>query len=162
MNYSGPEQAPWEEFRAFPPYFAAGVHLPQAAGSRPETNKTLKTFIMEQINRVEIIGRVGTASFNKVGEKGTPLLRFSVATDYVYKDREGTPVIDTTWHNVSCWGDRTGVAAEDIVRGCAVRVIGRIRQDRYTNAEGMERTTYEIQASSVEILDEQVTAQCSF
>ncbi|MBQ7749758.1 MAG: single-stranded DNA-binding protein [Bacteroidales bacterium] len=117
---------------------------------------------MEQLNRVEIIGRVGSAFLNKVGERETPVLRFYVATDYVYKDREGTPIIDTTWHNITWWGDKGGSELDKIVRGCAVHVLGRTRQNRYTNAEGVEKTVQEVVATSVEILDEQVTAQCSF
>ena len=110
---------------------------------------------MEQLNRIEIIGRVGNATVNKYGEAQT--IRFSVATDYVYKDKTGTPVIETTWHNVSAWENKNFPDLFEITRGKTVRVVGRVRQYKITTPEGAERTF-----SDIEILDQAVTAQCSF
>lgn len=115
---------------------------------------------MEQLNRIEIIGRVGNSTVNKYGE--TQTIRFSVATDYVYKDRTGTPVIETTWHNVSAWENKNFPNLLDITRGKTVRVIGRVRQYKITTPEGVERTFSDINAGTIEILDQTVTAQCSF
>ena len=56
---------------------------------------------MEQMNKIELVGRIGNAYLNKVGD--TQVLRISVATDYVFKDRNGTPVIETTWHSAVVW-----------------------------------------------------------
>ena len=51
---------------------------------------------MEQLNRVELRGTVGSVYIKDFGT--TRCVNFSVATNYCFKDREGCPVIETTWH----------------------------------------------------------------
>ena len=46
------------------------------------------------INRVELRGVVGTARINETGEGR--IVRFSLATNYVYRASDGMPVIETT------------------------------------------------------------------
>ncbi len=131
------------------------------AGGRSAREINLNIYMkMEQLNRIEIIGRVGNATVNKYGEAQT--IRFSVATDYVYKDKTGTPVIETTWHNVSAWENKNFPDLFEITRGKTVRVVGRVRQYKITTPEGAERTFSDIYAGTIEILDQAVTAQCSF
>ena len=58
---------------------------------------------MEQLNRVELRGTVGCVYVEDFGN--TRCVNFSVATNYYFKDREGCPVIETTWHGVvTCQG----------------------------------------------------------
>ena len=45
---------------------------------------------MEYINKIELRGIVGTATLNRVGD--SQVCRFSIATDYSYKDRDGNPL----------------------------------------------------------------------
>ena len=104
---------------------------------------------LESLNKVELIGFVGNANVNKVGD--TQVVRFSVATDYGYNDKGGNAVIETTWHNVVAWeGEK--ISKETIAKikkHEQVKVVGRLRAYRYTGADGSERTGYEIVASEV-------------
>lgn len=52
---------------------------------------------MEFMNKIELRGIVGTSSLNRVGD--SEVCRFSIATDYSYKDRDGNPVVDTTCYS---------------------------------------------------------------
>lgn len=115
---------------------------------------------MEQLNRMEVIGRIGNASLYKHGE--TQCVRFSVATDYVFKGRDGTPVVETTWHNAVVWEGRNTPDLTLLVRGKCVHLTGRIRQYKYTTPEGLEKNLSEIYVTDLEILEDQVTAQCNF
>ena len=108
---------------------------------------------MECVNRIELIGRVGNVNINKVGD--TELVRMSVATEYGYQDKDGNKVFETTWHNVTAWkGEKV---AEDTIhrikKGDAVRVVGRLRAFRFTNADGSEIRGYEVMAKEVEIVE---------
>ena len=47
----------------------------------------------QYINRVELQGIVGTSKVIFIGDKKA--VRFSLATNYAYKDKEGYPVIET-------------------------------------------------------------------
>ncbi len=53
---------------------------------------------MEFINRIELVGIVGT--IRKQTYSGRMVANFSVVTEYSFKDKSGGTVIETTWHNV--------------------------------------------------------------
>ena len=144
----------WREQDArCPVYFATGGGLQPGP---PRMYNPSIPIVMEQLNRIEVIGRIGNASLNKYGE--AQCARFSVATDYVYKDREGTPTVETTWHNAVLWEGRNTPDLTQLVRGRCVHLVGRIRQYKYTSTDGSERTLSEIYVTE----EEQVTAQCNF
>ena len=103
---------------------------------------------MEQLNRIELAGRIGTIKITSVGD--ARIARFSLATNVTYKDKHGTPVIETTWHNVSAWESPQCPNLGSLAKGDSVHVIGRIRTSRFTAADGSERTIYEVVAGKVE------------
>ena len=113
---------------------------------------------MEQLNRIEIRGNVGNVNILKVGE--TRVAHFSVATNFAYKGRNGEPVIETTWHNVTAWEGTKGIVPLDsIQKGFPVYVSGRLRSQKYTSNDGVERTSMELIANVVETLDGNISAQ---
>ena len=101
----------------------------------------------QYINRVELQGIVGTSKVISIGDK--KVVRFSLATNYAYKDKEGYPVIETTWHARSAWAEKE----DDLTmyrKGTPLHIEGRIRNIRYTDASGCERTTLEVVATKIE------------
>ena len=105
---------------------------------------------MEQLNRVELRGTVGNIYIKDFGT--TKCVNFSVATNYCFKDREGYPVIETTWHRVLAWESRDTADAFKMKKGDSVHVLGRLRIQRYTGADGVERQAVEIIAKSVTVI----------
>ena len=105
---------------------------------------------MEQLNRVELRGTVGSIYIKEFGN--TRSVNFSVATNHCYKDREGCPVIETTWHRVIAWESQETADAFKLEKGSPVHVIGRLRIQRYTGADGVERQAVEIVAQRVECI----------
>ena len=100
----------------------------------------------QYINRVELQGIVGTSKVISIGDK--KVVRFSLATNYAYKDKEGYPVIET-WHACSAWAEKE----DDLTKyrkGTPLYIEGRIRNIRYTDASGFERTTLEVVATKIE------------
>ena len=113
---------------------------------------------MEQLNRIEIRGNVGSVTINTVGE--SRVAHFSVATNYAYKTQNGEPVIDTTWHNVTAWEGSKGIGNLDfLTKGAPVYVCGRLRSQKYLGNDGSEKYFVEIMASTVEPVEEAVTTQ---
>lgn len=114
---------------------------------------------MEHLNRIEIQGTLGRISTTKIGG-GKLHANFAVATNYAYKDATGTAIVETTWHRVNAF-ESEKVKAETLKEMqkkldghdfVYVRVVGRLRQIRYTDAYGNDCSTYEISASEVEII----------
>ena len=114
--------------------------------------KSLTVCQMEQINRIEIRGNVG--SVNTQTYPQGKVCHFTVATNYAYKDRNGGAVIDTQWHNVTAW-DNKGIGDLDkIEKGSKVYVTGRMRYQKFTGSDGVERNTSDILASRVIVLED--------
>jgi Single-stranded DNA-binding protein len=107
---------------------------------------------MEQLNKVELKGIAGNVRIQTFDE--SRMVRFGLATNYAYKDREGTAVIDTSWHNVVAWEGRNIQEVDRIKKGAKVHVFGRLRYQTYTGVDGIDRTSTDIVASHIEIIDD--------
>lgn len=109
---------------------------------------------MDNINRIELQGRVGTVRINEFN--GNKVANFTMATDILYKTRDGNAVSETTWHNIVVWESRDMPEISSICKGTPIYVTGRLRSSRYTGSDGAEKTFYEVLASKIKILDEEV------
>lgn len=93
---------------------------------------------------------MGTAKFQQVQE--LIMANFTVVTEYAYRNRGGEPTIETTWHNVHAFEGKN-ICLEGLEKGALVEVEGRLRAVRYTDATGVDRTTYEVAASKVSVVE---------
>lgn len=105
---------------------------------------------MEQLNSVILRGIIGNARIQNIGD--TEMARFSVATDHAYKNRSGEAVIEVTWHQVTAFKNDKMPDFSTLVKDAGVEVKGRLRNNRYTDSNGVERTMTEILASQVSVL----------
>ena len=113
---------------------------------------------MEQLNRIEIRGNVGNVNILKVGNGR--VAHFSVATNFAYKGRNGEPVIETTWHYVTAWEGNKGIPSLDIIeKGFPIYVTGRLKMQKYTGQDGIDKTSYEVIAYSIEKVESNLSAQ---
>ena len=130
------------------------LNLPSAHkmwGRRSKTTKT-KGNLMDHINRIELQGRVGTVRTNE--HNGTRVANFSLATDLLYRTKDGNAVSETTWHNVVAWESKDIPNVHHICVGMPLNVIGRLRTSRYTTAGGTEKIFYEVLASRIRVIEE--------
>ena len=93
---------------------------------------------MEYLNKVQLVGRVGYSKSQAIGS--SVCTRFSLATNYTYKDKDGNPVIETTWHNCVSF-DKNDIF---IKKGDTARVEGRIKANKYIDSDGKDKISYEI------------------
>lgn len=126
----------------------------KSAQNQGRNLKTLKSrnFMetIEHINRIELQGRVGTVRTNEYN--GSKVANFSMITETLYKNREGAPMADSMWHNIVFWSNRESGDMEKIVKGAPVNVVGRLRVNRYTAADGTEKLLHEVLAQNVTVL----------
>lgn len=115
---------------------------------------------MEHLNRIEIRGSVGNIRIQNVG--GKTVARMTVATNLAYKAEDGSPIIETTWHNVTAWEGREIQNLDRICKGSKITVVGRIRQQRYIAADGEERSIYEVLANKISLIDSRESLNCEF
>ena len=106
---------------------------------------------MENINRIELQGYVGTVRTNE--HNGNKVANFSLATELLYKTREGNLISETTWHNIVAWSDRDMPEIDKIVKGTPLHVTGRLKVNRYISPDGNEKLFYEVLASKIRVIE---------
>ena len=106
---------------------------------------------MEQLNKVELRGTLGVIRLQNVGE--AKYATMSVATCYCYKDAEGCPVIETTWHLVTAWEGKDCEDLASLQKGDKVHIIGRLRCRKYVDITGIDRTQMDIVANHVKRIE---------
>lgn len=112
---------------------------------------------MEQLNSVTLRGIIGNVRVQDI--QNSKVANFTVATNYVYKSRSGEVVIETTWSNVTAWSGGKGIDLGQLSKGMAVEVEGRLRNQRYTGSDGVERSVTEILAREVRLVEDRPAAE---
>lgn len=112
---------------------------------------------MEQLNNVELRGNIGSVRIQNVG--GRKVARMTIATNLAYRDSEGCAVIETTWHNVTAWESKGIQGLDKLGKGTKVEVVGRLRNPRYTSADGENCHSTEILANRLSIIEEPLIMQ---
>lgn len=69
------------------------------------------------VNRVILLGNVGKDPELKFTSSGTPLCRFSLATNETFKNRAGEVQHRTEWHSIVAWNKLAEVCGQYLTRG---------------------------------------------
>lgn len=109
---------------------------------------------MRGVNKVIIIGTVGRDPEVKTFENGE-IVTFSLATNEGYKDKNGSLVEKTEWHNISIGiPNICEVAKKYVKKGDIVYVEGKISSRQYEKAEfpGAKFTAHEIKVNALTLI----------
>ena len=101
------------------------------------------------INRVELLGRVGTDPEMSYTPGGTAVTKLRLATDRYRKEGEN----GTDWHNVVAWSKTAEAVNEYVAKGDRIYVAGRLVQNSWEGDDGQRRHRTEVHASEVVFLD---------
>src|SRR5579872_1968009 len=104
------------------------------------------------INKVILIGRLGKDPEVKYTSNGSPVAKFTLATDEVYKDRAGEQQRRTEWHNIVAWNKLAEICGEYLTKGKQIYIEGGIRSRQWEDQSGNKRTSYEIIARTMQML----------
>jgi single-strand DNA-binding protein len=108
---------------------------------------------MASVNKVILIGNLGKDPEIKYTPGGTPIARFSLATNERTKDKDGNWVDRTEWHNIVAFQRTAEIAAEYLKKGRSVYVEGRIHTDTWDDKDtGQKRYKTEIYVNNLVML----------
>lgn len=107
---------------------------------------------MSTVNKVILVGRLGTDPESRVTPTQTPVCQFPVATNHAWTDRNGEKQEEVCWHRVVVWGKHGEVCREYLSKGRQVYVEGRLRSYSYTDGEGRKRFATEVVSDTVVFL----------
>lgn len=97
------------------------------------------------LNKVEIIGNLGADPEVRYMPSGGAVANLSIATTESWKDKAtGEKKEQTEWHRVVIFGKLAEVAGEYLRKGSKVFIEGALRTRKWTDQQGVERYTTEI------------------
>ena len=106
------------------------------------------------INKVILVGRLGKDPEIRAVPSGTPVAKFTVATDEKFTDRNGEKQERTEWHNIVAWGKLAEICGQYLKKGKLVYIEGSIRTDSWDDKEsGQKKYRTEIIANTMKMLD---------
>ena len=96
------------------------------------------------INKVTIVGNVGDdPRMNETKEK-FQVANFSVATNEIYRDKEGHEIKKTEWHKVVAWDKKAELIRDYVKKGDPIYVEGKLRTSSWEDKEGVKRYSTEV------------------
>ena len=101
------------------------------------------------INKVELLGRVGTDPEMTYTPGGTAITKLRLATDRRRQDGQ----VEADWHDVVCWSKTAEAVHTYVSKGQRIYVAGRLVQNAWENGDGERRHRTEVHASEVVFLD---------
>ena len=84
---------------------------------------------------------------------GTGVCKFGIAINRTYRNQEGNNVEDTLFINVTTWGKQAENVSQFLKKGRRVAISGELRSNNWQDKEGNKRTSFEINARTVQFLD---------
>ena len=113
---------------------------------------------MASLNKVMIIGNLGSEPEMRFTPKGNPVTSFRVATNRVYTTTDGERKEETEWFSVVAWGKLAEQCNQFLAKGRLVYAEGRLQTHTWEGQDGQKHYRTEIIANRVSFLDRQATA----
>ena len=106
---------------------------------------------MASFNKITIVGYLGRDPVIRYTPQGTAVCDFSIATT----ERRGGGADSqeiTTWFKITFWGKQAEVANQYLTKGKQVYIEGKLRQEEYTDRDGVKRTSLAVNGSDLQFL----------
>lgn len=113
---------------------------------------------MASLNKIMIIGNVGTDPEMRFTPTGNSVTSFRVATSRMYTASDGERKQETEWFTVVAWKKLAESCNQFLTKGQRVYVEGNVRTRNWEGRDGQKRTTVEVIANRVLFLDKQALA----
>jgi single-strand DNA-binding protein len=108
---------------------------------------------MASVNKVILIGNCGRDPEIRYLASGSAVANVTLATTTRRKDKvSGEFVEDTQWHRITFYDRLAEIAGEYVKKGKQIYVEGRLKYGKYTDKDGIERSTCDIIATEMTLL----------
>ncbi|MFC2063111.1 single-stranded DNA-binding protein [Chloroflexota bacterium] len=108
---------------------------------------------MLSLNKVMIIGNVGSDPEMRFTPNGSPVTSFRVATNRVYNAPDGERRKETEWFTVVAWNRLAEQCNQFLAKGRLVYAEGRLHTSTWEGQDGQKRSRTEVVANRVVFLD---------
>ncbi|MEE9277155.1 MAG: single-stranded DNA-binding protein [Dehalococcoidia bacterium] len=108
---------------------------------------------MANLNKVQIIGRLGQDPEMRFTANGRAVSTLNVAVNRNYTTQDGERREETEWVRVVAWARLAELASQYLTKGRLVYVEGRLQTRQWEDQEGQRRYTTEVVAQDIQFLD---------
>jgi single-strand DNA-binding protein len=103
-------------------------------------------------NKIIIVGNLGRDPELRYTPQGIAVCNFSLATNEKKRDKSGELQDVTTWFRVTLWRNQAENAAKYLTKGSPVYVEGRLGVEEWTDRDGNNRHTLEVQGTEMHFI----------
>ena len=104
---------------------------------------------MNNLNSILIEGNLTKDPVFNETPKGTAVCKFPIATNRYYRQEEELQN-EVSYFDIETWARLAEVCSDHLVKGRGVRVVGRLKQDRWNDSDGNAKSRIKIVAEHVE------------
>lgn len=111
---------------------------------------------LPSLNKVLIAGNCTRDPDVRYTQSGTALTKFGIASTRYFRDPKATSgewKEETCFVNVVAWAQLAERLGDTLKKGTAVLVEGRLTSNSWETEDGQKRTSIEIRADAVQVLD---------
>ncbi len=108
---------------------------------------------MASVNKVILLGRIGSDINLRYGKSGSAYVTFSLATSEKMKGEDGKYTEVTEWHNLVSFGKTAEIIAKYLGKGSLAYFEGKIKHDKYQDANKVEQESTKVVVTDVQFLD---------
>ena len=107
---------------------------------------------MSGVNKVILVGNLGNDPEIRALENGVKVANFNIATNEVYKDKDGNKQERTEWHRIVLWRGLAEIAENYLKKGNQVYIEGKLRTRQWEDKDGVKKYTTEVQCDNMTML----------
>lgn len=107
---------------------------------------------MAGVNKVILLGNLGSDPEVRHLENGSAVARFNIATSESYTNRSGERVEQTEWHRIELWDNLAKIAEQYLKKGNTVYIEGKLRTETWTDKEGKQREGKTVRANTMQLV----------
>jgi single-strand DNA-binding protein len=107
---------------------------------------------MASVNKVILIGNLGSDPEMRTTANGTAVANFRIATNEQWTNRNGERAERTEWHRIVAWGRTAEICNQYLRKGRSVYIEGRLQTRQWDDRDGNRRYTTEVIAQVMQML----------
>ncbi len=101
------------------------------------------------VNKVILLGNLGKDAELTYLSSGTPVSKFTLATNRNFKDKNGEWQEETEWHNIVLWGPSAERISQYLTKGTKIYLEGRIKSRTWEGKDGQKHYATDIVADQI-------------
>ena len=107
---------------------------------------------MSGVNKVILVGNLGSDPTMRYTSGGTAVVNFNIATSERFTNKNGEKEERTEWHRVVAWARLAEICNEYLKKGKQVYIEGRLQTRQWEDQSGNKRYTTEVVANNMVML----------